>query len=125
MAADDLPPRNNRSYFMKALQSKTNASGSNVQDPAPPAAALAPTQQLATTTRMLLHNANAQFESTCKKLEEFTDSVENTRREVVTVGKAFNDQHDRLVDEMVNLSACRLLPTRIYARSSAIEHLAT
>jgi hypothetical protein len=74
---------------------------------APPAAVPGrppPVQQHLTTIRMLLLDTSAKLEQFNTSLETSTTSVATARREVVAARDLLHHEHEKVVDEMVNLS---------------------
>ncbi|KAH8103827.1 hypothetical protein BXZ70DRAFT_665670 [Cristinia sonorae] len=69
--------------------------------PMPP---IAPVDKAGTSVRILLHDTQVQFEKFSERVVKLTDGVEVAKREVVTMQKLFEREHERILDEMVELA---------------------
>ena len=95
----------------------SQASSSPVATPVSKAhiPALAPQDKAAASTRILLHDTQAQLEKFAERTDRLTTGLENAKRELVTVQKLYEDEHEKLVERMIGLGAQTLLimgPTR-------------
>ncbi|EEB97985.1 hypothetical protein MPER_02591 [Moniliophthora perniciosa FA553] len=82
---------------------RKNTTGSTSTPTALPLPPLAPADKNATSTRILLHDTQANLQKFSERVEKMTQNVENTRREISTVKTLFQDEHEALVGEMVDL----------------------
>ncbi|EMD38749.1 hypothetical protein CERSUDRAFT_151372 [Gelatoporia subvermispora B] len=64
---------------------------------------IAPSDRTGTSLRILLHDTQANLEKFSERVNLLIDDVEGTKREVVTVRKAFEDEHEKLINETTDL----------------------
>ncbi|THH27789.1 hypothetical protein EUX98_g6389 [Antrodiella citrinella] len=69
--------------------------------PLPP---IAPIDKAGTSIRILLHDTQAQFEKFSERVVKLTDGVEGAKREVSTMQKLFEREHESLLQELVDLA---------------------
>ncbi|KAK7060833.1 hypothetical protein VNI00_000566 [Paramarasmius palmivorus] len=83
------------------LRKDTPATGSSSAEMALPP--LGPVDKNATSTRILLHDTQANLQKFSDRVEKMSQSIESTRREITTVKTLFQEEHETLVGEMVDL----------------------
>ncbi|TCD69469.1 hypothetical protein EIP91_007595 [Steccherinum ochraceum] len=68
--------------------------------PLPP---IAPLDKAGTSMRILLHDTQIQFEKFSERVVKLTGDVDDTKREITTMQKLFEREHESLVEEVVDL----------------------
>ncbi|OBZ66949.1 hypothetical protein A0H81_13081 [Grifola frondosa] len=64
---------------------------------------ITPLDKAGSSMRILLHDTQANLERFSDRVIKMTGSVDETKRELVTVRELFQQEHEQLVDEIVNL----------------------
>lgn len=80
--------------------------GGNVKSLPP----IAPVDKAGTSMRILLHDTQAQFEKFSERVVKLTDGVEGAKREVTTMQKLFEREHEHLMEEVVDLGMFNCIP---------------
>ncbi|KAK1222137.1 hypothetical protein PQX77_015065 [Marasmius sp. AFHP31] len=68
--------------------------------PLPP---LGPVDKNATSTRILLHDTQANLQQFSERIDKMTQSLNGTKQEISAVKVLFQEEHERLVGELVDL----------------------
>lgn len=95
-----------------ALNLTLSSGGSD--RPLPP---IAPLDKAGTSMRILLHDTQVQFEKFSERVVRLTDDVDKTKREISTMQKLFEREHESLIEEVVDLGASYLAIISSYMRS--------
>ncbi|KAF9266771.1 hypothetical protein L218DRAFT_857569 [Marasmius fiardii PR-910] len=84
------------------LLCKENFSSSSTPSvvPMPP---LGPMDKNATSTRILLHDTQANLQQFAERVDKMTDGLNATKQEISAVSTLFKQEHETLVGEMVDL----------------------
>ena len=90
----------------RALPSST-ASGSFIGKAHIPA--VAPRDKAATSTRILLHDTQANLEKFTERVDRLTEGIDAAKKELVTVQKLYQDEHEQLVGRIIELGACYIV----------------
>ncbi|KAL0569717.1 hypothetical protein V5O48_012246 [Marasmius crinis-equi] len=84
------------------LLRKDNVSSSTprAEVPLPP---LGPIDKNATSTRILLHDTQANLQQFSERVDKMTQGLNTTKQEILAVKKLYQEEHERLLVEMVDL----------------------
>ncbi|KAI9064006.1 hypothetical protein FKP32DRAFT_1625651, partial [Trametes sanguinea] len=69
-----------------------------------PTLSVDPIDRASTSTRILLHDTQAQLEKFTDRLLHLTSDVDNAKRELVSVQRLYHDDHEQLLDKIVSLA---------------------
>ncbi|KAH9926298.1 uncharacterized protein BXZ73DRAFT_49424, partial [Epithele typhae] len=62
-----------------------------------------PVDKTGASTRMLLHDTHANLEKFTDRVTQLTVGLDKAKRELVTVQKLFQEEHEQLADRMIGL----------------------
>ena len=65
-----------------------------------------PYDKAAASTRILLHDTQASLEKFTERVDQLTVRLDNTKRELVSVQKLYQEEHEVVVERMVSLGTC-------------------
>ena len=68
--------------------------------------ATGPHDKAATSTRILLHDTQVHLEKFTERVDRLTNGLDNTKRELITVQKLYQEEHEVVVERMISLGAC-------------------
>ncbi|OSD05476.1 hypothetical protein PYCCODRAFT_1241398 [Trametes coccinea BRFM310] len=69
-----------------------------------PTLSVDPIDRASASTRILLHDTQAQLEKFTDRLLHLTSDIDNAKRELVSVQKLYCDDHEQILDKMVALA---------------------
>ncbi len=78
-----------------------SSSGANSTIPS-----IAPLDKAAASTRILLHDTQANLAKFADRVTQLTIGVADAKRELVAVQKLYQEDHEQLVERMIGLGAC-------------------
>lgn len=71
--------------------------------------AIAPLDKAGASTRILLHDTQAHLEKFSERATQLATGVADAKRELVTVQKLYQEDHEQIVERMIGLSAYPIL----------------
>ncbi|KAJ6628909.1 hypothetical protein B0H10DRAFT_1868714 [Mycena sp. CBHHK59/15] len=95
-----VPSRPPVSTLWGHLLRKQTLASPSATIPLPPTA---PLDKTGTSMRILLHDTQANFEKFSARVDALTTGMDDAKREIVTVKNLFQEEHDLLTTEVVDL----------------------
>lgn len=80
-------------------------TGSSTPMPLP----IAPLDKSGTTMRILLHDTRANLEKFSSRADILTEGVSEAKREVLTMQKLFQEDHEKIIEQTVDLGKINLM----------------
>ncbi|KAI0782695.1 hypothetical protein C8Q75DRAFT_727322 [Abortiporus biennis] len=101
------------------LQNKSTSLKDNNTNQSKPTTSIAPVDRNATSTRILLHDTQHNLEKFSEKIQKLTDTVDDAKRQIQSVEKLFQQEHESVVESVVStVDRCQLSIQKILGQPS-------
>ncbi len=74
---------------------------------------VAPLDKAGASTRILLHDTQAHLEKFTGRVTQITTGLEDAKKELITVQRLYQDEHEQLEERMIALSMCIMAFLRV------------
>ncbi|KAL4250467.1 hypothetical protein ABKN59_007000 [Abortiporus biennis] len=97
----------------------TSLKDNNNTNQSKPTTSIAPVDRNATSTRILLHDTQHSLEKFSEKIQKLTDTVDDAKRQIQSVEKLFQQEHESVVESVVStVDRCQLSIQKILGQPS-------